>query len=203
MISMMLRLVFPPWRGVTLFALDSFQDCKIGQRWGIVDGNWKGLWAWRIPPRGRALDDISSLTSHIGNFTLSDGDDKWVWKDDASGNFKVSNLSVCIQNNLFADSYLELHHIWNSWIPRKVNLCVWRAFINRLPIRLHLIMRGVILNSTSCPFCNTSDESIDHCLISCSVVIPIWRKFFKQASFVQDPPWGVLMYDMVYMEMEK
>ncbi|GJT80321.1 hypothetical protein Tco_1054663 [Tanacetum coccineum] len=42
----------------------------------------------RIPPRGRSLDDISSLTSHIGNFTLSDGDDKWVWKDDASGNFK-------------------------------------------------------------------------------------------------------------------
>ncbi|GKC42735.1 hypothetical protein Tco_1060457, partial [Tanacetum coccineum] len=71
-----------------LFALDSFQDCKIGQRWGIVDGNWKGLWAWRIPPRGRALDDIASLTFHIGNFTLSDGDDKWVWKGDAYGNFK-------------------------------------------------------------------------------------------------------------------
>ncbi|GJZ84503.1 cysteine-rich receptor-like protein kinase [Tanacetum coccineum] len=57
--------------------------------------------------KGSSLDDISSLTSHIGNFTLFDGDDKWVWKDDASSNFK---------------------------------------------------------------------ESIDHYLISCSVVVPIWRK---------------------------
>ncbi|GKA76737.1 ribonuclease H-like domain-containing protein [Tanacetum coccineum] len=126
--------------------------------------------------KGSSLDDISSLTSHIGNFTLSDGDDKWVWKDDASGNFKVSNLSVCIQNNLFAECYLGLHHIWNSWILRKVNLCVWRTFINRFPTRLNLIMRGVILNSTSCPFCDTSEESIDHYLISCYVVVPIWRK---------------------------
>ncbi|GKE48095.1 hypothetical protein Tco_1479353, partial [Tanacetum coccineum] len=46
------------------------------------------MWAWRIPPRGRALDDIASLTTHIGNCTLSDGDDKWVWKGDSSGNFK-------------------------------------------------------------------------------------------------------------------
>nr|GEU80515.1 RNA-directed DNA polymerase, eukaryota [Tanacetum cinerariifolium] len=159
-----------------IFLEDSFQVCKIGQRWGLVDGNWKGMRAWRIPPRGRALDDIASLTTHIRNFTLSDGDDKWIWKGDASGNFKVSNLALCIQNNLFADNYLGLHHIWNSWIPRKVNLCVWRDSINRLPTILNLIMRGVILNSTSCPFYNTMEESIDHCLITCSVVVPIWRK---------------------------
>ncbi|GJR74089.1 organ specific protein [Tanacetum coccineum] len=162
---------FEPRPNISIYDNDSFQDCKIGQRRGLVDGNWKGMWAWRIPPR-----DIASLTTHIGNCTLSDGDDKWVWKGDASGNFKVSNLSVCIQNNLFTNTYLGLHHIWNSWIPRKVNLCVCRASINRLPTRLNLIMRGVILNSTSCPFYNTVEESIDHCLISCSIVVPIWRK---------------------------
>ncbi|GKD03086.1 hypothetical protein Tco_1178060, partial [Tanacetum coccineum] len=78
------------WCRWSFFALplDTFQDCKVSDRWVFVDGRWKGMWSWRIPPRGRALDDLASLISHIGNFSLSDGVDKWVWKDDVSGIFK-------------------------------------------------------------------------------------------------------------------
>ncbi|GJZ82479.1 hypothetical protein Tco_0647652 [Tanacetum coccineum] len=91
-----------------LFALDSFQDCKISDRWGLVNGNWSGMWSWRIPPRGRALDDLASLILVIGNFYLSKGNDRWVWRRDAFGIFKVSSLSASIQNKVLADSFIDI-----------------------------------------------------------------------------------------------
>nr|GFD24593.1 hypothetical protein [Tanacetum cinerariifolium] len=55
---------------------------------------------WRFPPRGRALDDLEALVSHIGNLSLSIDEDKWSSSRDASGSFKV----------------LVIPFDWNSWI---------------------------------------------------------------------------------------
>nr|GEX00501.1 hypothetical protein [Tanacetum cinerariifolium] len=69
--------------------------------------------------------------------------------------------------------------VYHSWIPRKVNICVWRASINRLPTRANLISRGVPLASVLCPFCENEEEGIEHCLIRCPRVMPIWRKVWS------------------------
>nr|GEX29537.1 hypothetical protein [Tanacetum cinerariifolium] len=59
----------------------------------------------------------------------------WSWSRDASGSFKVKACCDVIQEKALADCSLGLHHLWNSWIPRKVNICIWRASINSaLPI---------------------------------------------------------------------
>ncbi|GJT86659.1 RNA-directed DNA polymerase, eukaryota [Tanacetum coccineum] len=73
--GMRLMDIFP-----RIFALDSFQDCKISDRWGLVNVNWSGMWSRRIPPRGWALDDLDSLISVIGNLSFTKGSDKWVWR---------------------------------------------------------------------------------------------------------------------------
>ncbi|GKA49601.1 RNA-directed DNA polymerase, eukaryota, reverse transcriptase zinc-binding domain protein [Tanacetum coccineum] len=116
-----------------------------------------GVWDWRIPIRGRAVDDLSRLIDLIGNNSFSstsDGPDKWVWSGDGSGILKVK-------------------------IPRKVNVCVWRASLNRLPTRLNLAARGVMLPSMVCPFCDDDNEDIDHCLIRCPWVLSIWKKIWS------------------------
>ncbi|GKA91621.1 ribose 5-phosphate isomerase A [Tanacetum coccineum] len=163
-----------------LFALDVYQDCKITDRWQFIDGFWKGVWNWRCPPRGRAIDDINNLVSMMSNLTLYDAtSDNWSWCLDDSSSFKVSTLLNIVQNIYLADANLGPHHKWNSWIPRKVNICVWRASLNRLPSRLNLLARGVPIASASCPLCNNFDEGLDHCLISCPHVSPIWRKVWS------------------------
>ncbi|GJZ61349.1 putative RNA-directed DNA polymerase, eukaryota, reverse transcriptase zinc-binding domain protein [Tanacetum coccineum] len=71
----------------------SFKECKISDRWSLVNNVWGGNWSWRFPPRGRAIDDLASLTSSIGNLSLlMEGMDKW---------------------------HVGEHHYWNSWIPYK------------------------------------------------------------------------------------
>ncbi|GJW57862.1 RNA-directed DNA polymerase, eukaryota, reverse transcriptase zinc-binding domain protein, partial [Tanacetum coccineum] len=142
-----------------LFALDSQQDCKVSDRWCQVDGVWGGNWSWRLPPRGRAISDLLNLTSLIGHLSLSVGStDKWSWTSDSSVLFKVKTLSNIIQSHLFSDCDLGNHHLWNSWISRKVNVCVWRSSLNRLAARTNLCHRGVSLISELCPFCDSTPE---------------------------------------------
>nr|GEV26294.1 RNA-directed DNA polymerase, eukaryota, reverse transcriptase zinc-binding domain protein [Tanacetum cinerariifolium] len=101
---------------------------------GMVLETWCGLWSWRIPPYDWAIDDLASLISPICNMALSSDDvDKWVWDRDASGTFKVKILSDNLQGILLSNHSLDSHHVWNSETLRKINICVWRASIDRLP----------------------------------------------------------------------
>ncbi|GKC04179.1 hypothetical protein Tco_0995789, partial [Tanacetum coccineum] len=95
-----------------LFALESCKDCKISDRWICLDGIWSGNWAWRSPPHGRALDELSNLVSRIGNLTLDvNGIDKWSWADEASNIFNVKTLSKQIQNLSLNNFALEVDGI--------------------------------------------------------------------------------------------
>ncbi|GKC26786.1 putative RNA-directed DNA polymerase [Tanacetum coccineum] len=139
-----------------LFALDTDKDCSV------------------------CLDDISSLNSLLGNFKLKPCElDKWSWDGDASGKFRVCSLSKKIDDIMLHDSTIGEHHIWNSWIPRKVNVCTWRASIDRLPTRSNPVNRGVALPSVQCCLCNREIEAVEHCIIRCSRVVPIWRNIWS------------------------
>ncbi|GKE76555.1 RNA-directed DNA polymerase, eukaryota, reverse transcriptase zinc-binding domain protein [Tanacetum coccineum] len=121
--------------------------------WGyLVNGSWVGAWSWRIPPRRRALDDLISLTSSLDSVMLSSGG---------------------------CDKCLGFHHKWNSWIPRKVNVMVWKSSLNRLATCPNLMARGVYLLSSACPFCDLVSEDIEHVLVKCPRVSLIWRKVWS------------------------
>ncbi|GKD79972.1 hypothetical protein Tco_1342593 [Tanacetum coccineum] len=130
-----------------LFAFETVKDYKIRDRWRFSNGIWGGNWEWRLPPRGRAIDDVSALTLVIDDLTLSHNEtafDSWSWTMDGLGYFKVKALTKYIQSLSLAGCDLGDHHVWNSWIPRKVNICVWRASLNRLATRASLSSRSLL-----------------------------------------------------------
>ncbi|GKC54885.1 RNA-directed DNA polymerase, eukaryota, reverse transcriptase zinc-binding domain protein [Tanacetum coccineum] len=131
----------------------------VKDRWGLVNGSWVDLWSWRYPPRGRALDDLASLVSLIGNLVLE---------------------------RLFSINSLGLHHVWNYWIPHKVNICVWRASIDRLATRLNLVNRGVSIESAVCLFYEACGESVNHCLLICPKC-SIWAVWNWRNKLVHAP----------------
>ncbi|GJV01122.1 putative RNA-directed DNA polymerase, eukaryota, reverse transcriptase zinc-binding domain protein [Tanacetum coccineum] len=144
-----------------LYALEMFKECRVIDRWSVINGVWCGRWSWHIPPRGRVLGDLTSLISHLGNFTLSSsGHDKWSWTGDVFGTFKVSSLTRTIQNHILGNYAIGRIHKWISCIPRKVNVCVWRASLNRLLTRSNLSARGVNLQSIRCPMCDNEVSDI-------------------------------------------
>ncbi|GJS46496.1 hypothetical protein Tco_0596617 [Tanacetum coccineum] len=124
-----LKVKFP-----RLYALKVDKDCKVRDRAHMVNETGVGNWSWRIPHRGRALDDLSALSSRLNNTIFFFNDcDRWCWSYDDSGSFKVKVLSKVLGNNVIGGHSLGFHHKWNDWIPRKVNVMVWKASLNRLP----------------------------------------------------------------------
>ncbi|GJY03179.1 RNA-directed DNA polymerase, eukaryota, reverse transcriptase zinc-binding domain protein, partial [Tanacetum coccineum] len=111
-------------------------------------------WSWRVPPRGRTLDDLSNLINLIGNVSLSsDADDKWVWMLHPSGALNLKALSSMIQDKILIDCNLGKHHVCNSWVSRKINVCTWRASLDWLHSLVNLMNRGFVLPSQACRLC--------------------------------------------------
>lgn len=97
-------------------------------------------------------------------------DSSFVWY------FLGQNLSFLFQNKLLGESNEVSKFIWNPLVPRKVNVCLWRMYLDHLPSRENLTKRGVILNSLSCLFCSSDMENLEHCLFNCPKIKPIWLK---------------------------
>ena len=60
--------------------------------------------------------------------------------------------------------------LWNSRLPKKVNILLWKIKIGRIPCRSLLNERGIDLNSILCPWCGEGVENIDHALVNCEEV---------------------------------
>ncbi|XP_071729184.1 uncharacterized protein [Rutidosis leptorrhynchoides] len=57
----------------------------------------------------------------------------------------------------------------------KIAIFIWRAKLGTLPTRTELDKRGIDLDSTLCPLCQTHEESAAHILITCPLVAQIWQ----------------------------
>ncbi|KAL4582746.1 hypothetical protein LXL04_007305 [Taraxacum kok-saghyz] len=91
----------------------------------------------------------------------------------ASGRRGVSAAQMVELGNILKDVR------WCSWIPKKINIFVWRVLRNRLPTRGSLQGRGIPLETVRCPLCNEQEETVNHLLGSCTVANAMWGKVFR------------------------
>ncbi|GJZ90591.1 RNA-directed DNA polymerase, eukaryota, partial [Tanacetum coccineum] len=68
---------------------------------------------------------------------------------------------------------------WVKFIPIKVNVFSWRARRDRLPTRVNLSRRGVLLDSHLCPLCNAAMEDVQHVFFRCDVARVVLRKICR------------------------
>ncbi|GKF74857.1 RNA-directed DNA polymerase, eukaryota, partial [Tanacetum coccineum] len=64
---------------------------------------------------------------------------------------------------------------WYKIILRKVNIFMWRMFLDRLLNRLNISSRGLDIDSIMCPVCNASVESSAHTFFSCDTASAVWH----------------------------
>ncbi|PWA93476.1 RNA-directed DNA polymerase, eukaryota, Reverse transcriptase zinc-binding domain protein [Artemisia annua] len=163
-----------------LFALERFKDCLVADRWVLEEGVWRGKWDWNRQPSGRADGDLTKLVTDLNGFTLDEAqDDRWEWTLTSSRKFTVASLCHAIQLKMNLNDASAPPFTWNSWVPRKVNVCAWRVTMDRLPTRLNLCQRGIDLPTSVCLFCGLSNESRDHCFFLCPKVKVVWLKFWS------------------------
>nr|GEU81583.1 RNA-directed DNA polymerase, eukaryota, reverse transcriptase zinc-binding domain protein [Tanacetum cinerariifolium] len=145
-------------------------NCFIIDR--IVNGLWK--WDWNRPIFGGRLQaDLHKLLVDIGSLNIEINSDCLVSSLSTDGFFSVSLTRKHIDNYMLSSSLPSTR--WCKIIHRKVNIFMWRMFLDRLPHRLKLSSRGLDLDSILCPVCNEVVESNSHLFFSCVAASNIWR----------------------------
>ncbi|GJV25458.1 RNA-directed DNA polymerase, eukaryota [Tanacetum coccineum] len=173
--------------------VDLVSHCRIHVGNGLRTNFWKEVWIGDNPLcvlEGTILSSFGStpiynlsiykapksvllLQEYIEGTILSSLEDRWVWDLNGEGVFCVKDV-----RNLLDDVFLPKAPIatrWIKYVPIKLNVFAWKVHLNRLPTRVNLQHRGVLVSDPSCPICHSEDEDLAHLFFRCSLVTDIVR----------------------------
>nr|GEV35059.1 putative RNA-directed DNA polymerase, eukaryota, reverse transcriptase zinc-binding domain protein [Tanacetum cinerariifolium] len=140
-----------------LYRLDQDKDCLIIDR--IVNGQWQWNWSsFDIGTRNTAY--LNDLLMEISQINISMDEDTCTWVLSNDGTFSVKSAKRLIDSKLLPSILTPT--VWDKFLPRKVNIFLWRLSLYRLPHRLNLSSRGLDILTISCSSCNGNVESADH-----------------------------------------
>ncbi|XP_022040373.1 uncharacterized protein LOC110942918 [Helianthus annuus] len=131
-------------------------------------------WNWKeflINPD--LVADVQQLQAMLENTQVSEAEDRWVWLPDSSREFSVKAARLLIRANVdISDRYIM---DWCNWIPAKVNIHLWRTELGKIPTKVTLKNRNVLLDDPVCPLCGSEEETVDHLFIGCHVASVVWN----------------------------
>ncbi|XP_071688191.1 uncharacterized protein [Rutidosis leptorrhynchoides] len=152
-----------------LYNLDRNKDALVKNRC-VKDesGNCSFSWDCLRNPRGRAAGDLQNLCNLVQDFKFAEGSsDKWACNLLQNGSFTVLHLSKLIDEKLLGPRTGAEYTDRVNIIPKKIGLLVWRAKLNRIPVRVELDKRWIDLDSVRCPVCDKDIETVEHIFIQC------------------------------------
>ncbi|GJR63333.1 RNA-directed DNA polymerase, eukaryota [Tanacetum coccineum] len=156
-----------------LFALELDKEVLVVDKMKVVVTH-----SFRRPVRaGSEHQQMVELNSLMESVSLSQSHDRWICDLAGDGEFRVKEVRNSL-DNLFLPSHFEPTR-WVKYIPIKINVFAWRARRDYLPTRANLNRRGIILDSSTCPLCQSSEEDIHHVLFRCDLTQIILRRICR------------------------
>nr|GEX34916.1 hypothetical protein [Tanacetum cinerariifolium] len=154
-----------------LFRLDSNPSCLVCNRCPTFQPlTHVSSAATHSAPTSTPPVELCSLVVHL---RLSDNGNLWECIIDDSRAFSVKMMRSYI-NQKFPTLQVPPTR-WNTLLPLKVNIFIWRTTNKRLPTRANLDYRGIDLDSVRCPMCDDAIETEDHIFVSCSIAKDTWK----------------------------
>nr|GEW56355.1 peroxisome proliferator-activated receptor gamma coactivator-related protein like [Tanacetum cinerariifolium] len=147
-----------------IYALENCKDVSVAVKFSSVGG----IQNYRREPRGGVeKQQFTEMNLTMNQICLAATDDRWSWDLNGEGSFVVKDL-----RNLIDDFMLPKEENvtrWIKYIHIKVNIFAWKVWLNRLPSRINLSRRGILLDSLDCPVCLDAPEDLYHCIFRCEV----------------------------------
>ena len=106
-----------------------------------------------------------------------------MWKLSKDGDFSTKSAYNWLNRTQQIETTFQGQWIWKiDTLPKIINF-LWLCMHNSLPVRAVLARRG-ILQDSSCPLCNNSQETIRHLLIECVVAKDFWHRIMVPPDLV-------------------
>ena len=110
-------------------------------------------------------------------------EDVIMWKLSKDGEFTTKSAYEWLNRPQQIEANFQRQWIWKiDTLPKIINF-LWLCMHNSLSIRVLLARRG-ILQDSSYPLCNNSQETIRHLLIECVVAKDFWHKLMVPPDLV-------------------
>lgn len=151
-----------------------------------------GRWNWQCHHYicgGGELRQFTTLMNSLGDVFLSYPEDRW-WEICDNGCFTVSDKRRWIDDVILP----KLRRVtrWNSFIPKNVNILIWRVHLDKILTRYNVNSRWIDVPSILCPICSIlcpicllDVEQFDHLFVKGEVVARIWNVIFKRIYIQQ------------------
>ena len=110
-----------------------------------------GGWEWKLTWRRAFFDnEIQMADNFLGELSQQqiqpNKEDKWSWKHDQSGYYSTkSGYDLIWEAQMEANQNLDFVDIWKLKIPSKSLIFAWRLIRDRLPTRMNLRRRQVVI----------------------------------------------------------
>jgi len=95
--------------------------------------------------------------------------DKKVWGVGDLREYTVGAGYRVLNENDNSSSNKSFRELLSLKVAGSAQVCVWRAMLEKLPTRINLEKRGVVVISNLCPLCMKAEETAQHVLISCDI----------------------------------
>ncbi|GJV27539.1 RNA-directed DNA polymerase, eukaryota [Tanacetum coccineum] len=152
-----------------LYALEVDKDCYVDIKLKVpVASSFR-----RMVRGGVEASQLAQLNDILGSVSVSNSEDRWVWDMNGDGVFRVKDV-----RNLLDETFLPKSDSPTRWvrsIPIKINIFAWKVSLDRLPTRVNLVHRGVLVSPISCPIGCTDQEDSNHILFRCDMAVGVTR----------------------------
>ncbi|XP_058729607.1 uncharacterized protein LOC131601494 [Vicia villosa] len=149
-------------------------------------GKWTGTrWEWGSFGLDASdvilMQDISDLRNLIANITPNSSvrdSLEWGKGEDSGYTTKSGYINLCSMQEIptVVDNVRNSLSVnWKALVPFRIKAFGWRCLIDRLPLKIPLIRRGVSVEPC-CVLCCGGDEDASHLFLYCSFSKQIWRE---------------------------
>nr|GEY45226.1 hypothetical protein [Tanacetum cinerariifolium] len=163
-----LSLAFP-----RLYALENNKDCTVADK---LSAPFTSCFHRDVKSGIKTLQ-LSQTLQLLDTVILSNMEDRWVLDLNGVGIFRVKDIRFQLDDALLPKTISPTR--WVNTIPIKINIFVWKVSLNRLPTRINLVRRGVMVSPISCSICLAGLEDLEHLLFGFNIAIEVCRSICK------------------------